>query len=56
MYHLKVNKINGEHHFFTMSHSKSPCDGIGGTTKREATKVSLQVAITNQITQTVYMG
>ena len=35
--------------FFATSHGKSPCDGIGGTIKRLATKASLQRPIDNQI-------
>ena len=31
------------------SHGKSPCDGIGDTVKRLATKVNLQRPIDNQI-------
>ena len=34
--------LKAENHFFATSHRKSPCDGIGGTIKREA-------AVTNQI-------
>jgi len=35
--------------FFATSHGKSPCDGIGGTVKREAAKKSLQSATTGHI-------
>ena len=49
IYHIVDHQINAEHHFFDMSHGKSPCDGIGGTIKREAAKASLRAAITNQI-------
>ena len=31
-----------EWHFFATSHGKGPCDGIGGTVKRLATRASLQ--------------
>ena len=34
---------SAEWHFFGTSHGKGPCDGIGGTTKRLATKASLQL-------------
>lgn len=34
--------VGAEWHFFATSHGKGPCDGIGGTTKRLATKASLQ--------------
>ena len=36
--------------FFATSHGKSPCDGIGGTVKRTATKASLQRPLDQQIT------
>lgn len=34
--------ISAEWHFFATSHGKGPCDGIGGTVKRLATRASLQ--------------
>jgi hypothetical protein len=34
--------INAEWHFFATSHSKGPCDGVGGTIKRLAAHSSLQ--------------
>ena len=34
-------KIEGEWHFFATSHGKGPCDAIGGTLKRMATRASL---------------
>ncbi|XP_025262218.1 uncharacterized protein LOC112637213 [Camponotus floridanus] len=34
--------IAAEWHFFPTSHSKGPCDGIGGTLKRLAARASLQ--------------
>ena len=49
IYHIVDHQINAEHHFFAKSHGKKPCDGIGGTIKREAAKASLRAAITNQI-------
>ena len=30
-HHKKDFKIPAERHFFATSHSKSPCDGVGGT-------------------------
>lgn len=33
--------IDAEWHFFATSHGKGPCDGIGGTLKRMATRASL---------------
>lgn len=36
--------------FFTTSHGKSPCDGIGGKIKREAANESLRRPYENQIT------
>ena len=36
--------------FFATRHGKSPCDGLGGTTKRLTTRASLQRTIDNQIT------
>jgi len=35
--------------FFATSHGKGPSDGIGGTTKREATRASLQRSYHDQI-------
>ena len=35
--------------FFTTSHGKSPCDGIGGTVKRLTSRASLQRPLHNQI-------
>lgn len=42
--------IDVEWHFFATSHGKGPCDAIGGTLKRLATKASLQRPFENQIT------
>lgn len=33
--------VDCEWHFYTTSHGKGPCDGIGGTLKRMATRESL---------------
>ena len=41
--------MTAEWHFFATSHGKSPCDGIGGTVKRLAARVSLQAVNTNHI-------
>lgn len=38
-----------EWHFHATSHGKGPCDGIGGTLKRTATRVSLARPYENQI-------
>ena len=35
--------------FLATSHGKGPCDGIGGTVKRLATKASLQRTLDCQI-------
>ena len=49
MYHEHDFNLKAENHFFATSHGKSPCDGIGGTIKREAANSSLRTVITNQI-------
>ena len=49
MFHNSDFNIDAEWHFFATSHGKSPCDGIGGTVKREAARASLQATTTNQI-------
>lgn len=41
-YHYNDFKILSEWHFYATLHGKSPCDGIGGTLKRMATRASLQ--------------
>jgi hypothetical protein len=48
-HHIKDHNLKAEHHFFATSHGKSPCDGIGGTVKREAAKASLRATINSQI-------
>lgn len=45
-----IHGFDAEWHFFATSHGKGPCDGIGGTFKRNAAKASLQRPYTNQIT------
>ena len=42
--------VEGEWHFHATSHGKGPCDGIGGTLKRKAARVSLTRQFENQIT------
>lgn len=41
--------FEAEWHFFASCHGKNACDGVGGTTKREVSKASLQRATSNQI-------
>lgn len=41
--------LNAEWNFFASCHGKSPCDGIGGTSKRLAAKASLQRPYSDQI-------
>ena len=41
--------IPAERPFFATSHGKGPCNGLGGTIKREATKASMQRPYYNQI-------
>ena len=49
-FHKKdFNGICAEWHFFATSHSKSPCDGIGGTVKNLFTWSSLQAPISSHI-------
>ena len=48
-FHFHNHKLTAEHNFFATSHGKSPCDGIGGTIKREAANASLRATIDNQI-------
>ena len=43
------HKLTAEHNFFPTSHGKSPCDGRGGTIRREAANASLRATIDNQI-------
>lgn len=46
----KTQNFDVEWHFFATSHGKGPCDGIGGSFKRNAMKTSLQRPFENQIT------
>ena len=48
-YHEQDFGVKAEWHFFATSHGKSPCDGVGGTVKREAAKRSLQATVTGHI-------
>ena len=48
-YHEEDYGVPAEWHFFATSHGKGPCDGIGGTVKRLATKASLQRTLDCQI-------
>lgn len=48
-YHNEDFDVEAEWHFFATSHGKGPCDGVGGTLKRLATKASLQRPFENQI-------
>lgn len=47
--HEEMFGLKARWSFFATSHGKSPCDGIGGTVKREATRASLQRPLGNQI-------
>ncbi|KAL1252668.1 hypothetical protein QQF64_017361 [Cirrhinus molitorella] len=49
MHHKRDFNLNAEWHFFATSHGKSPCDGIGGTVKREAARASLQATVDGHI-------
>ncbi|KAL5510106.1 hypothetical protein EMCRGX_G005586 [Ephydatia muelleri] len=48
-FHMENFNVEAEWHFFATAHGKGPCDGIGGTVKRLATKGSLQRPFTDQI-------
>ena len=47
--HTSDYGLLAEWHFFATSHGKSPCDGLGGTTKRLVARASLQATLENQI-------
>ncbi|XP_044013077.1 uncharacterized protein LOC122855606 [Aphidius gifuensis] len=49
-HHKKNYGIEAEWHFFATAHGKGPCDGVGGTLKREAARASLQRPTDKQIT------
>lgn len=48
-HHITDFDLIAEWHFFASCHGKNACDGVGGTTKREVTKASLQRPYSNQI-------
>ena len=41
--------VEGEWHFFAISHGKSPCGGVGGTVKRLTANASLKQINKDQI-------
>lgn len=47
--HFSDFDIEAEWHFFATAHGKGPCDGIAGSTKRHATRASLQRGIEKPI-------
>ena len=47
--HITDFGLEAEWVFFATSHGKSPCDGIGGTVKRQVARTSLQRPKNNQI-------
>ena len=48
-HHTKDHNLQAQWHFFATSHGKSPCDGLGGTTKRLVARASLQAPEHDQI-------
>lgn len=48
-FHKQDFGLEATWNFFATSHGKSPCDGLGGTLKRLASKASLQRPLDNQI-------
>ncbi|XP_050527828.1 uncharacterized protein LOC126897924 [Daktulosphaira vitifoliae] len=48
-YHIDDFGFDAEWHFFASCHGKNASDGVGGTTKREVSKSSLQRVGSNQI-------
>lgn len=48
-YHESDFHLSAEWNFFATSHGKSACDGVGGTVKRLASKVSIQRPYEDQI-------
>lgn len=46
---MQNESMRVEWHFFATYHGKGPCDAVGGTLKRLATKASLQRLYTNHI-------
>lgn len=49
-YHQDDIDIPAEWHFFATDRGKGPCDGIRGIIKQLAARVSLQLAVDEQIT------
>ena len=50
LYHHKAYfRVDAEWNFFTSSHGKGPCDGLGDTVKRLAARASLQQPYEYQI-------
>ena len=41
-HHVEDFNFNAKWSFFATSHGKSPCDGVGGTVKRQMLRASLQ--------------
>lgn len=48
--HEHDHGVEAEWHFYASYHGKGPCDGVGGTFKRSATRASLQRPVNDQIT------
>lgn len=48
-FHKEDFNIEAEWHFSATAHGKGPCDGLGGTIKRQAARASLQRPYENQI-------
>ena len=48
-YHKDEFGLNAIWSFFATSHGKSPCDGIGGTVKRQIARASLHKPLNDQI-------
>ncbi|XP_043278835.1 uncharacterized protein [Venturia canescens] len=48
-YHKEDFGLEVEWHFFATAHGKGPCDGVGGTVKRIASRASLQLPYNEQI-------
>ena len=48
-HHKNDFSVDSVWNFFATSHSKSPCDGIGGTVKRQTAQASLQRTVPDQI-------
>jgi hypothetical protein len=52
-HHKEDFEIDAEWNFFSTSHGKGPCDGVGGTVKRLAAKASLQRCAENKIDEQI---